>query len=154
MSRHPAGNHTENKMKKRICIIDGHGGGIGSTMIRYIKQRHKDRFELVAVGTNAIATAAMLKAGARKGVSGENALIYTVARVDIIIGPVSITWPNAILGENTPDMAEAVVSSPAVKILLPLHQENIHLIDFDNQPLPHIAMFIADEKIKEVLENV
>ncbi len=141
-------------MKKNICIIDGHGGGIGATLIRYIRQAHKDRFDLMAVGTNAIATAAMLKAGAQKGVSGENALVMAVARADIIIGPVSITWPNAILGEVTPIMATAVMDSPGVKILLPLHQENIHLIDFEDQPLPHIAMFIADEKLKEVLQYV
>ncbi len=141
-------------MKKKICIIDGHGGGIGATLIRYIRQTHKDRFDLMAVGTNAIATAAMLKAGAQKGVSGENALVVAVARADIIIGPVSITWPNAILGEVTPQMATAVMDSPGVKILLPLHQENIHLIDFEDQPLPHIAMFIADEKLKEVLQYV
>lgn len=141
-------------MKKNICIIDGHGGGIGATLIRYVRQTHKDRFYLTAVGTNAIATAAMLKAGAQKGVSGENALVVAVARADIIIGPVSITWPNAILGEVTPEMATAVMDSPGVKILLPLHQENIHLIDFEDQPLPHIAMFIADEKLKEVLQYV
>ena len=141
-------------MKKRICVIDGHGGGIGSTMVRYIKQSHKDRFDLVAIGTNAIATAAMIKAGAPRGISGENALIRTVATADIIIAPVSATWPNAILGEITPEMATAVIDSPAVKILLPLHQENIHLIDFQQQPLPHIAMYIADEKIKEILKDV
>ena len=141
-------------MNKTICIIDGHGGGIGATLIRYIRQTHQNLFELVAIGTNAIATAAMLKAGAKKGISGENALVQTVAKADIIIGPVSITWPNAILGEVTPEMARAVIDSPGVKILQPLHQENIHLIDFSDQPLPHIAMYIADEKLKEILKNV
>lgn len=141
-------------MKKTICIIDGHGGGIGATLIRYMEQTHPGRFKLFAIGTNAIATASMLKAGAQKGLSGENALIQTVKKADIIIGPVSITWPNAILGEITPKMAQAVIDSPAVKILLPLHQENIHLIDFAEQPLPHIAMYIAEKKIMEVLKHV
>lgn len=141
-------------MKKKICIIDGHGGGIGTTLIKYIRQVHENRLDLIAVGTNAIATASMLKAGAHKGVSGENALIQTVKKVDIIIGPVSITWANSILGEVTPGMAQAVMESRAVKILLPLHQENVLLLDFSNEPLPHMAMLIAGEKIKEVLQNV
>jgi hypothetical protein len=96
----------------------------------------------------------MLKAGAHEGVSGENALIRTVKKVDIIIGPVSITWANAILGEVSPMMAEAVMDSPAVKILLPLHQENVHLMDFSEEPLPHLAMAIAEKKLKEVLNHV
>ncbi len=58
-------------MKKKICVIDGHGGGIGATLIKYIRQVHEDRLDLIAVGTNAIATAGMLKAGAQKGGSGE-----------------------------------------------------------------------------------
>lgn len=141
-------------MKKKICIIDGHGGGIGATLIKYIRQIHENRLDLIAVGTNAIATASMLKAGAQKGVSGENALIQTVKKVDIIIGPVSITWANAILGEVTAGMAEAVMDSPAVKILLPLHQENVHLMDFSEEPMPHLAMAIAERKLKEVLNHV
>ncbi len=141
-------------MKKKICIIDGHGGGIGSTLIKYIRQVHESRIELIAIGTNAIATAGMVKAGAHKGVSGENALVQTVKKADIIIGPVSITWPNAILGEVTPAMAEAVMNSPALKILLPLHQENILLMDFSKEPLPHIAMAIAEKKLKEILDHV
>jgi len=72
-------------MKKKICIIDGHGGGIGTTLIKYIRQVHENRLDLIAVGTNAIATASMLNAGAHKGVSGENALIQTVKKADIII---------------------------------------------------------------------
>ena len=140
--------------KKIICIVDGHGGGIGATLIKYIKEAHGDYFTLLAVGTNAIATAAMLKAGATKGVSGENALIQAVAKADIIVGPVSITWANAILGEMTPRMAEAIMESPALKILMPLHQENVVLIDFSNEPLPHLAMTIAREKITEAIKNM
>lgn len=141
-------------MKKRICILDGHGGGIGSTLIKYIRQVHKDRFQLIAIGTNAIATAAMLKSGAEKGVSGENALAETVKKADVIIAPVAVTWANAILGEVTPKMAQAVMDSPAAKILLPLHQEKVLLIDFSSEPLPHMAMMIAKDKIKEALQNV
>lgn len=141
-------------MKKKLCIIDGHGGGIGTTLIKYIRQVHETRLEIIALGTNAIATASIIKAGAHKGASGENALIQTVKKADIIIGPVSISWPNAILGEVSPAMAEAVMDSPAIKILLPLHQENVLLMDFSKEPLPHIAMIIAEKKLTEILDHV
>lgn len=142
-------------LKKTICIIDGHGGGIGAVIIKYIRQFHENRFDLLAIGTNAIATSAMLRAGAHKGASGENALIRNVPRVDVIIGPVSITWSNAGLGEITPLMARAVMDSPAPKILLPLHQENVHLMHFtEKEPLPHQATAIAETKLMEVLYRV
>jgi hypothetical protein len=141
--------------KKTICIIDGHGGGIGAAIIKYIRQFHENRFELVALGTNAIATAGMLKAGAHKGASGENALVLNVESADLIIGPISITWPNASLGEITSRMAGAIMESPAPKILLPLHRENVHLMHFsDKEPLPHQAIAIAETKIMEVLHHV
>jgi len=123
-------------------------------LIKYIRQVHENRLDLIAAGTNAIATASMLKAGAQKGASGESALIRTVKKVDVIIGPVSITWANAILGEVTSMMAEAIMDSPAVKILLPLHQENVALMDFSTEPLPHLALAIAEKKLMEVLNHV
>jgi hypothetical protein len=83
---------------KRICIIDGQGGGIGATLIRYLKAQFGETVELVALGTNAIATAQMLKAGANKGASGENAICRTVAGAQCIVGPIAITWANAMLG--------------------------------------------------------
>jgi hypothetical protein len=141
--------------QKTICIIDGHGGGIGATIIKYIRQFHENRFDLMALGTNAIATSGMLKAGAHKGASGENALILNVKSADLIVGPISITWPNASLGEITPEMARAIMDSPAPKILLPLHRENVHLMHFtDQEPLPHQAMAIAETKLMEVLHYV
>jgi len=144
----------KDEAKKTVCVLDGYGGGIGATIIKYIREFHGDNLTLVALGTNAIAAATMLKAGAEQGVSGENAMIRTVESADVLVGPVSITWANAILGEVTPAMAEAVMGSTAVKILLPLHQENVLLVDFKDDPLPHLAMSIAQEKLSEVLRNV
>jgi hypothetical protein len=83
---------------KRICVIDGQGGGIGATLIKYIKEAYGESIELVGLGTNAIAAAQMLKAGANRGASGENAIVHTVAKADLILGSISITWANAILG--------------------------------------------------------
>ena len=138
---------------KRICVIDGQGGGIGATLIKYLKAEFGETVELIALGTNAIATAQMLKAGANKGASGENAICCTAARVDCIVGPVAITWANAMLGELTPRMAEAVMSSAAAKILLPLSQENADIVGLSREPLPHLVE-AAVAKIREVVKHV
>ena len=139
---------------KRICVIDGQGGGIGATLIKYIKEAYGESIELVGLGTNAIATAQMLKAGANRGASGENAIVYTVARADLILGSISITWANAMLGEVTPKMAEAIMSCAAMKILLPLTQEPVKLVGVVDEPLPHMVRCAVDEKIKEVFGDV
>ena len=140
-------------MSKRICIIDGQGGGIGATLIKYLKEAYGESVVLIALGTNAIATAQMLKAGANKGASGENAICRTVSQVDCIIGPIAVSWANAMLGEVTPKMADAVASSPAVKILIPLSQENIEIVGVVREPLPHLVQE-AVEKLKEVISHV
>ena len=141
-------------MPKRVCVIDGQGGGIGATLIKSLKEAYGESMELIALGTNAIATAQMMKAGANRGASGENAVVRTVYEADLIIGPISITWANAMLGEVTPQMAEAITSSPALKILLPLTQERVVLVGMPTEPLPHLVEAIVREKIKEVLNDV
>ena len=139
---------------KRLCVIDGQGGGIGATLIRYLKERYGESVELIALGTNAIASAQMLKAGANRGASGENAIVQTVPTADLIMGPIAITWANAMLGEVTPRMAAAITSSPAPKILLPLTQESVVLVGAVLEPLPHMVRRIVKEIIKEVLPDV
>ena len=84
---------------KRICVIDGHGGGIGTALIRCLKEALGESVELVALGTNAIAASQMLKAGANRAASGENAIVRTSRTADLIVGAISIGWPNAMLGE-------------------------------------------------------
>lgn len=140
-------------MTKRICIIDGQGGGIGATLIKYLKEAYGESLVLIALGTNAIATAQMVKAGANKGASGENAICRTVFQVDCIIGPIAVTWANAMLGEVTPKIAEAVTSSPAVKILIPLSQESVEIVGVAREPLPHLVQD-AVETIKEMIKYV
>jgi len=139
---------------KRICVIDGQGGGIGATVIKALKAAHGESIELVALGTNAIAAAQMLKAGANRAASGENAIRRTSATADAIIGPISIGWANAMFGEVTPRMAEAVMSSPAPKIFLPLAQEPVVLVGVSAEPLPHLVQQIVTQKLKEVLPDV
>ena len=139
---------------KRICVIDGHGGGIGATVIKALKEARGESIELVALGTNAIAAAQMLKAGANRAASGENAIRRTTATADVIIGPISIGWANAMLGEITPKMAEAIMSSPAPKIFLPLSQESVILVGVSAEPLPHLVQQLVTKKLREVLPDV
>jgi hypothetical protein len=141
-------------MRKRICIVDGQGGGIGALLIKYLKTSYGEKLELIALGTNAIATAQMLKAGANRGASGENAICQTVARADCIIGPIAMTWANAMLGEVTPAVAQAITTSPAVKIVLPISQESIEIVGISKEPLPHLVQNLVEEKIKEVMPDV
>ncbi len=129
---------------KKVCIIDGQGGGIGSAIIRRLKERFEETIEVIALGTNAIATAQMLKSRANKGASGSNAIVQTVKRADVIIGPVGIIMPHAMMGEVTLEMAEAVCQSEAKKVLLPLTQENISIVGVTGFPLPQLVDELID----------
>lgn len=124
---------------KRVCVIDGQGGGIGSTIIRKLREAFEEQIEVIALGTNAIATAQMLKARANRGASGENAIRRTVLTVDIILGPIGIVLAHAMMGEVTAAMAEAVAVSPAPKLLLPLSQENVAVVGSSPLPLPKLV---------------
>ena len=120
----------------RVAVIDGQGGGIGSAIIRRLKDEYGEKVEIWALGTNAIATAAMMKARANRGATGENAIIRSVGRVEIIIGTISVVMAHAMMGELTPAMAEAVAACPARKILIPLTQENLTLVGIQKDHLP------------------
>jgi hypothetical protein len=91
--------------------------------------------QVIALGTNAVATAQMLKAGANKGASGENATCRRVLQADCIVGPIAITWANAMLGEVTPRIAVAVTPAPALKILISLSQEKVEKSSYSWGPL-------------------
>lgn len=137
---------------KRICIIDGQGGGIGSAAIKKLRDAFEESIEIIALGTNAIATAQMLKAKANRGASGENAIVQTVKNVDVIIGAISIILANAMMGEVTPKMAEAVAKSPAKKILIPLSQENVEIAGLSEIPLPHLIETIIEKNLLFIKE--
>jgi hypothetical protein len=142
-------SHSDKKTDlQRICVIDGQGGGIGSAVIKKLKEFFGETVEIIALGTNAIATAQMLKAKANRGASGENAIVQTTRKVDIIIGTVGIIVANAMMGEVTPKMAEAVANSPAKKLLIPLTQENVEIIGLPPSPLPHLIEALLQENLK------
>jgi hypothetical protein len=115
-----------------IAVIDGQGGGIGKSIVGKLrKQIEKDTgIVICALGTNSNATNSMLKAGADIGATGENAITRTAYQSDLILGPIAIIAANSMLGELTPEMALAISSCPARKILVPLNRCNI-TIAFD-----------------------
>ena len=137
---------------QRICVIDGQGGGIGSMVIKKLKDLFGETVEIIAMGTNAIATAQMLKAKANRGASGENAIVQIAGKVDIIIGTVAIIMAHSMMGEVTPKMAEAVASSPAKKLLIPLSQENVEIVGVAPIPLPHLIEVLIQENLKNLYE--
>jgi hypothetical protein len=137
------------KRKKSIAVIDGQGGGIGSTIIKQLREVLGDRIEIICLGTNAMATGAMLKAGANKGASGENAIVQTVRTVDIVIGTATIVMANSMMGELTSGMAEAIASAPAMKYLLPLKMPDVEIIGGPKEPLPHLVDQLA-RRIQEI----
>lgn len=101
-----------------VLVVDGQGGRLGSQLVKEIVQRFPEH-DLLAVGTNSMATERMLKAGAARAATGENAVAVACRRADVIVGPVGMVIADALLGEVTPAMAEAVGRSGAVRILLP-----------------------------------
>ena len=104
-----------------ILVIDGQGGQLGSQLVKAILQQMKE-VKVMAVGTNAIATAAMLKAGAHQASTGENPVVVACRKADVIIGPIGIVIADAMFGEVTPAMAVAVAQADAVRILLPVNK--------------------------------
>ena len=108
-----------------IVVIDGQGGQLGAQLIKEISAQHPEH-TLTAIGTNAVATAAMLRAGAKQAATGENPVIVACKRADVIIGPIGIVIADSLLGEVTPAMATAVGQADAVRILIPLNKcENL-----------------------------
>ena len=105
----------------KIVVIDGQGGRIGKALIEQLRAKSADAY-LLAVGTNSIATSAMLKAGADAGATGENPVVVACRDADVIIGPIGIIAADSMLGEITPRMAEAIGQSRARKVLVPVNR--------------------------------
>ncbi|MDR2741089.1 MAG: DUF3842 family protein [Treponema sp.] len=131
-------------MKRTIVIIDGMGGGIGVQLITKIKELSGDGREIIALGTNAIATERMVKSGAHRGASGENAVKVSASLGDFILGPIGIVIPNGLMGEITPAMAEAVLCAPGERILIPLQHDHFHLAGLEAQPLAKLVEEAVD----------
>jgi hypothetical protein len=141
------------KVNMKLMIMDGQGGGIGAAIIKSLRDDMAVDLTILALGTNSAATARMMKAGANRGATGENAIVRTSRMVDLIIGPMAIVMADAMMGEVTPAMAVAVASSPAKKILIPLGQERVRLVGVTGEPLPHLAEQVV-RLVKEASEHV
>ena len=104
----------------KILVIDGQGGKLGRTLVENIRKNFPDA-EIMAVGTNSIATSAMLKGGADRVATGENPMVVACRNAQILVGPVGIAMADSLLGEISPAMANAVVSSNAHRVLIPMN---------------------------------
>ena len=119
---------------KKIVVIDGQGGKIGSLLVGRLKAE-AGQYEIFAVGTNSIATAAMMKAGADYGATGENPTIVNCRDADIIVGPLGIVVADSLVGEITPVMSVAIGQSSAQKVLLPINRCNNFVVGTRDLPI-------------------
>jgi len=133
----------------KVIIIDGQGGKIGTSIVKQLKQCLPE-LELLAIGTNSIATSAMLKAGAEMGATGENPVVYNCSDADIIIGPQGIVLANSFHGEITPAMAQAVAESKARKILIPVNKCLTAVMGVKDLPLSEYIQ-LAIERVQEII---
>lgn len=118
-----------------IAVIDGMGGGIGAQIVNALREELPTYIEVYALGTNSIATSAMMKAHANKGATGENAIVVSSKKASIIVAPISVVMPNTMMGEITSKISEAVSDSEAFKILLPIMPENFEVVGIEGKPL-------------------
>lgn len=138
---------------RQIAVIDGMGGGLGTQVVSQLRPplEQVPGTELVALGSNAAATGRMVRAGAARGATGHNAICFSAPRAHIIIGPLGIIIPHGMMGEITPEMAAAVVASPARKFLLPVSQPHVELIGIREAPLAELLRDTV-ARVLEVLE--
>lgn len=111
----------------RIVVLDGQGGGVGRALIGAIVPILPEGVELACVGTNAMATAAMLKAGAQRGATGENSVRWAAENADVLVAPIALVLKDSMMGEVTGAMAAAVGASRAVRILVPTERCHTHV---------------------------
>lgn len=137
----------------RIAVIDGQGGGLGKSIVETLRESLPEGTQILVLGTNAIATSAMLRAGADAGATGENAIVVNVRDVDAIVGPMGIVVPNSMMGELTPNMAQAISTSPAPKFLLPTNRCNLHVVGYESRPLTQVLDELVEEITRTLLQK-
>lgn len=132
-----------------ILIIDGQSGRMGAQLIEGLKKANlNQQHVLTAVGTNALATSAMLKAGADQAATGENAVLVQCKKADVIAGPLGIVLADALLGEITPSMAVAVGQSDARRVLLPVTQCKSTVVGTGNMTRAQLI----DEAVAQIMQ--
>lgn len=146
-------------MKTRIIVLDGMGGGIGAQLVSRARETLKGAgaaegsFEIVALGSNSSAAERMIKAGADRGASGENAVRVTVGTGDYVLGPIGAIIPNGLMGEFSPAMATAVAEARGEKFFVPVGQEHFTLAGVEAKPVPYMAQAAVDAMLRRMSEK-
>ena len=135
----------------RVLVIDGQGGGLGRQLVAAISAACPDA-DLTAVGTNSLAASAMLKAGAARAATGENAVLVNARRADVIVGPLGIVIADALLGEITPAMAAAVGQADAKRILIPVNHCDNYVVGIADVPVGTLVQSAA-QKVKALCKG-
>ena len=138
-------------MAAKVLVIDGQGGGLGRQLVAAIAAVCPEA-ELTAVGTNSLAANAMLKAGAARAATGENAVVVNCRHADVIVGPIGIVIADALLGEITPAMAAAVCQSGAKRVLVPINHCENYVVGVPEQPISQLVSAAA-QKVKALCEG-
>ncbi len=139
-------------MAAKVLVIDGQGGGLGRQLVSSLAAACPEA-ELTAVGTNSLAANAMLKAGASRAATGENAVVVNCRRADVIVGPIGIVIADALLGEITPAMAAAVCQSGAKRVLVPINHCENYVVGVPDQPVSQLVAAAA-QKVKELCSGI
>ena len=139
-------------MAANVLVIDGQGGGLGRQLVAAIAAACPEA-ELTAVGTNSLAANAMLKAGAARAATGENAVVVNCRHADVIVGPIGIVIADALLGEITPAMAAAVCQSGAKRVLVPINHCENYVVGVPDQPVSQLVAAAA-QKVKELCSAI
>lgn len=127
-----------------VAVVDGMGGGIGAQIVTQLRQELPLEVEILALGTNAVATDKMMKAKATRGATGENAIKVSINQADFILAPIGAVIPNSIMGEVTPAIAEAVANARGYKLLIPINQPHFEIVGIEWKALTkQISLAIA-----------
>jgi hypothetical protein len=135
-----------------IAVIDGMGGGIGAQIVTQLRQELSLEVEIMALGTNAVATDKMMRARANRGASGENAIRVSINGADFILAPIGAVVPNSLMGEVTPGIATAVANARGRKLLLPINQPHFEIVGIEWKALTK-QISAAIEIIRHALET-
>ena len=139
-------------MAAKVLVIDGQGGGLGRQLVSALAAACPEA-ELTAVGTNSLAANAMLKAGASRAATGENAVVVNCRRADVIVGPIGIVIADALLGEITPAMAAAVCQSGARRVLVPINHCENYVVGVPDQPVSQLVAAAA-QNVQELCSTI
>ena len=133
-----------------VAVVDGMGGGIGVQIVTQLRQELPLDVEILALGTNAVATDKMMRVRANRGASGENAIRVSIGQADFILAPIGVVIPNSLMGEVTPAIAEAIAGAPARKLLLPINQPHFEIVGIEWKALTK-QISAAIEVIRDAL---